>query len=202
MPRQSFVNFTAAPAEELEIFGYDLNEVLHKSILFYEAQRAGELPKDNRVLWRGDSVMRDGCDIGVDLSKGWFDAGDHVKYTFPAAFTTTMLVWSIIDYTDAYEAAGEMENALDQVRWGLNWLLKAHISPTELVVMVGDPHADHGRWGRPEDMNMKRPTYTVSKTKPGTEPAAEAAAALAAGAILFAERDPDYSEKMLTSAKV
>lgn len=87
-------------------------------------------------MWRGDSVLRDGCDIGVDLSKGWFDAGDHVKYTFPAAFTTTMLVWSIIDYPDAYESANEMKNALDQVKWGLDWLLKAHISPNELVVMV------------------------------------------------------------------
>lgn len=202
MPRQSFVNFTRAPDEELEIFGYDLNEVLHKSILFYEAQRAGELPRSNRVLWRGDSMLRDGCDIGVDLSRGWFDAGDHVKFTFPAAFTTTMLVWSIIDYPDAYEASGELNNALDQVKWGLDWLLKAQISPTELVVMVGDPHADHGIWGRPEDIHMRRPTYVVNEQNPGTEPAAEAAAALAAGSILFATRDPKYSEKLLTSSKV
>ena len=80
----------------MKIFGYDLNEVIHKSILFYEAQRAGSLPKKNRIKWRGDSVLRDGCDIGVDLSGGWFDAGDNVKFTFPGAFTTTMLTWSII----------------------------------------------------------------------------------------------------------
>ena len=102
-PAQISPNFTASPSEELEIFQYDLNEVLHKSILFYEAQRAGKLPETNRVPWRGDSVMTDGCDIGVDLSGGWFDAGDHVKYTFPAAFTATMLAWSILDYEDAYQ---------------------------------------------------------------------------------------------------
>ena len=28
---------------------------MHKSILFFEAQRAGPMPASNRVLWRGDS---------------------------------------------------------------------------------------------------------------------------------------------------
>lgn len=55
---------------------YNYNEVLHKSILFYEAQRAGRLPKNNRIPWRGHSALKDGCDIGVDLSGGWFD-GEH-----------------------------------------------------------------------------------------------------------------------------
>ena len=93
-------NFTAASQDELAIFGYDLNELIHKSILFYEAQRAGKLPSNNRIPWRGDSVLRDGCDVGADLSGGWFDAGDHVKFTFPAAYTTTMLAWSVIDSKD------------------------------------------------------------------------------------------------------
>lgn len=200
-PAQISPNFTASPSEELEIFQYDLNEVLHKSILFYEAQRAGKLPENNRVPWRGDSVLTDGCDIGVDLSGGWFDAGDHVKYTFPAAFTATMLAWSILDFEDAYQAANELENALDQVRWKLEWLLAAHLSPNELVVMVGDPKADHGRWGPPETLSLRRPTYVVNQQKPGTEPAAETSAALAAGYLLFKTRDAEFAERCLTSSK-
>ena len=63
-----------------QTFGYDL---LHKigytkSILFYEAQRAGELPPNNRISYRGSSTLRDGCKVGADLSRGWFDTGDHV----------------------------------------------------------------------------------------------------------------------------
>ena len=38
---------------------YDYNEVLNLSMLFYEAQRSGELPSDNRVPWRGDSALDD-----------------------------------------------------------------------------------------------------------------------------------------------
>ena len=54
---------------------YDYAEALHKSILFFEAQRAGPQPDTNRVLWRGDAGLHDGCDVGANLSKGWFDAG-------------------------------------------------------------------------------------------------------------------------------
>ena len=38
---------------------YDYAEVLEKSMLFYEAQRSGPLPADNRVPWRGDSALSD-----------------------------------------------------------------------------------------------------------------------------------------------
>ena len=52
---------------------YDYNEVLHLSLLFYEAQRSGKLPSDNRIGFRGDSGLKDGCEVGLDLSKGYYD---------------------------------------------------------------------------------------------------------------------------------
>ena len=38
---------------------YDYAEVLEKSLLFYEAQRSGPLPADNRIPWRDDSAVDD-----------------------------------------------------------------------------------------------------------------------------------------------
>ena len=59
--------------------------------------------------------------------------------------------------------------------------------------MVGDPDKDHGVWTRAEDLRMQRPTYTANQRNGGgTEPAAEAAAALAAGAVMFKDEDPDF----------
>jgi len=52
---------------------FDYNEVLHMSILFYEAQRSGKLPTTSRILWRGDSGLKDGCDVGLDLAGGYYD---------------------------------------------------------------------------------------------------------------------------------
>ena len=51
-----------------------------KSILFYEAQRSGKLPADNRIVWRGDSALGDKGNSGEDLTGGWYD-GRYEKYS-------------------------------------------------------------------------------------------------------------------------
>ena len=48
-------------------------EVIKKSLLFYEAQRSGKLPAYNRIKWRRDSALKDGSDVGVDLTGGYYD---------------------------------------------------------------------------------------------------------------------------------
>lgn len=45
--------------------GHDYGEALTKSLLFFEAQRSGYLPGDQRVGWRGDSGLSDGKMNGV-----------------------------------------------------------------------------------------------------------------------------------------
>ena len=52
---------------------YNYAEVLSKSILFFEAQRSGELPGSNRIPWRGNSALEDGSDNNIDLTGGWYD---------------------------------------------------------------------------------------------------------------------------------
>lgn len=52
---------------------FDYGEVLYLSNLFYEAQRSGRQPNENAIRWRGDSGLKDGCDVGHDLSGGWYD---------------------------------------------------------------------------------------------------------------------------------
>lgn len=47
---------------------YKYAVVLHKSLLFYEAQRSGKLPANNRIPWRGDSALADVGKDGEDLS--------------------------------------------------------------------------------------------------------------------------------------
>lgn len=180
--------------------GYELNEVITKSILFYEAQRAGPLGDDNRIPWRGHSTLKDGCRVKANLEGGWFDAGDHVKFALPAAFSATLLAWGVLDYHPAYEAAGELENAVYSIKWELDWLMAAHPSPNVFYAQVGDGDLDHSFWGPAEKMTMRRPVYKLTTQNPGTEPTAEAAAALAAGSIIFRQIDVEYSTALLGHA--
>jgi len=45
--------------------GHDYGQALSKSILFFEAQRSGFLPHNQRVTWRADSGLHDGKTSGV-----------------------------------------------------------------------------------------------------------------------------------------
>lgn len=65
---------------------------------------------------------------------------------------------------------------------------------------VGDPNLDHKCWERPEDMDTPRTVYKITAQNPGSDVAAETAAALAAASIVFKASDPSYSNKLLDAA--
>jgi len=193
----------AAPLATSASAAGDFNyaEALQKSMFFYEAQRSGDLPADNPVSWRGDSGMSDGSDNGVDLTGGWYDAGDHVKFGLPMAFTTTMLAWGAIASPQGYTKAGQLDELKDNLRWVDDYFVKAHTAPNELYVQVGDGEADHKWWGPAEVMTMARPSYKISPSCPGSDVAGETAAALASSAIVLKSDDPTYAAKLITHAK-
>ena len=179
---------------------FNYAEALQKSLYFYEAQRSGKLPPSNRVHWRGDSALADGSDAGVDLSGGYYDAGDHMKFGLPLASALTMLSWGGIQYRAGFEQCGEWERLLDTVRWGTDWLLKAHTKPNELYGQVGRGESDHDYWGPPEQMTMPRPAFKIDAEHPGSDLAGETSAALASASLLFARDDPAYSRRLLDHA--
>ncbi|MGE6631437.1 glycoside hydrolase family 9 protein [Bacillus sp. NPDC077027] len=180
---------------------YNYVEALQKSILFYEAQRSGRLPENNRLNWRGDSGLEDGKDVGHDLTGGWYDAGDHVKFGLPMAYSATVLAWTVYEYREAYEEAELLDDILDQIKWATDYFLKAHTAPNEFWAQVGDGHVDHSWWGPAEVMPMSRPAFKIDESCPGTEVAAQTAAALAASSIIFKQTDSAYSDELLTHAK-
>ncbi|KAK3442576.1 hypothetical protein EUGRSUZ_B02944 [Eucalyptus grandis] len=178
--------------------GHEYFDALHKSILFFEGQRSGELPPDQRVRWRRDSALHDGATAGVDLTGGYYDAGDNVKFGFPMAFTATLLSWSVIDF--GRTMGPELRNAVKAVRWATDYLLKATAVPGVVYVQVGDAYSDHNCWERPEDMDTLRTVYRIDRAHPGSDVAGETAAALAAASIVFRSRDPGYSRLLLDRA--
>ncbi|KAL6526055.1 hypothetical protein OROHE_015579 [Orobanche hederae] len=180
----------------------DYADALSKSILFFEGQRSGYLPPDQRLTWRGHSGLQDGSTVAADLTGGYYDAGDNVKFNFPMAFTTTMLAWGVVEFGECMPPA-ELKNSLVAIRWATDYLLKTVSQPDRIYVQVGDPIADHNCWERPEDMDTNRTVYTVDAPNPASDVDGETAAALAASSIAFKSSDPSYAETLLrTSARV
>ncbi|KAE8666534.1 Endoglucanase 9 [Hibiscus syriacus] len=154
--------------------------------------RSGRLPANQQVSWRSNSGLSDGSLDHVDLTGGYYDAGDNVKFNFPMAFTTTMLSWSTLEY--GKRMGPQLQEARAAIRWATDYLLKcARANPGKLYVGVGDPNVDHKCWQRPEDMSTIRTVYSVSPSNPGSDVAAETAAALAAASLVFRKVDSKYS---------
>ncbi|CAN1353204.1 Endoglucanase 17 [Linum perenne] len=155
------------------IASHNYRDALTKSIIFFEGQRSGKLPPNQRLSWRRDSGLSDGSTMNVDLVGGYYDAGDNVKFGFPMAFTTTMLSWSVLEFGGLMK--GELQNAREAIRWGSDYLLKATVHPDTIYVQVGDATKDHACWERPEDMDTPRTVIKVDKNSPGSDVAGETA---------------------------
>ncbi|XP_050267650.1 endoglucanase 2 [Quercus robur] len=175
-------------------------DALQIAMQFFDVQKSGELV-DNKITWRGDSALKDGSEENLDLSKGMYDAGDHMKFGFPLAYTATMLSWAILEYGDQMDTVKQLEPAKDSLKWITDYLINAHPSANVLYVQVGDPESDHKCWERPEVMTEKRPLTQVNTSSPGTDVAAETAAAMASASLVFKKIDSKYSSTLLTHAK-
>ncbi|KAK4429362.1 Endoglucanase 10 [Sesamum alatum] len=175
-------------------------DALTLAMQFFDIQKSGKLEK-NQIDWRGDSGLKDGSEAKLDLSKGMYDAGDHMKFGFPMAFTATVLSWAILEYGDQMQVVDQLEPARGSLKWITDYLINAHPSENVLYIQVGDPKLDHSCWNRPEDMTEKRPLRQVNTSAAGTEVAAETAAALASASLVFKAVDSTYATSLLKHAK-
>jgi endoglucanase len=182
---------------------YNYGEVLQKSLYFYEVEYSGELTEDHRVEWRGDSFLEDGADNSVDLSGGYHDAGDQIKFALPMAQMTTLLAWGALLYTDGFVSTGQMAYLKNNVRQATDYFLKAHTADYEFYFQVGNTDNDHSFWGPPEVFPFDkkvRPSYKLDSDNPGDDILGQTAAALAASSMLFKE-NRYYSMRLLVEAK-
>ncbi|WP_298543892.1 glycoside hydrolase family 48 protein [uncultured Aquimarina sp.] len=185
---------------------YNYGEALQKSLLFYETQQSGKLPDWNRISWRSDSGVNDGADVGLDLTGGWNDAGDHVKFGFPMAFSVTALNWGFLEYKDGYDTANQTEHFKRNIKWVTDYFIKCHPSPNVFYAQVADSKSqDHNFWMPAEMVDVhpmygQRKSYALTTSNPGTDVACETAAALASASIIFKDSDPAYSATLLSHA--
>ncbi|RCX09107.1 endoglucanase [Anaerobacterium chartisolvens] len=185
---------------------YNYGEALQKSILFYEAQRSGPISTSSiptRFAWRGDSQLTDGQNEGLDLTGGWVDAGDNIKFGITNAYTAAMLAMGAIEYKEAYEQSGQMKWLKNQLRWINDYFVKCHSEPDVFWTQVGMTQEDHNNWIPIEVTHLvnDRTAIKLDPQNPGTEIAMGTAAAMAASSIVFRESDPAYSDILLAHAE-
>ena len=194
---------------------------------------------DQPLSWRGDSEPSDSCvplqpmanhvgtnlsaafiaanksvlDPGntgcVNLSGGFHDAGDHVKFGLPQSYAASVLGWGMYEFPQAYQATGTWAHGLDEMKWFSDYFLRSTFlnSSGQVVAFayqVGEGSVDHNYWGPSELQSATtypRPAYFATAQAPAADQAASAAAALAVESILTASSNASYSAKCLQYAE-
>ncbi|XP_077868348.1 uncharacterized protein LOC102803034 [Saccoglossus kowalevskii] len=185
---------------------YDYNDALYKLILFYEAQESGVRAPGNRITWMNDSFLYDTTMDGTgDLTGGWFDAGDYAKFSFSLTATLPMLAWGVLEFKDAYNITGELNNIYRTLKVATDFILKLHTDEYEFYAYVGDITIEHRTWGRPDDImaaygSQLRTGDPINVTNPGSDLAGNVAASLASCYLVFKDIDPTYADTLLEHA--
>ncbi|XP_078444730.1 uncharacterized protein LOC144713877 [Wolffia australiana] len=68
----------------------------------------------------------------VSLVGGYYDAGDNVKFVWPMAYSVALLGMAAVEYGSLVSTARELSNLQTAIRWGTEFILRAHASPTTL----------------------------------------------------------------------
>jgi endoglucanase len=181
---------------------YNYTDAFAKSILFYESSWCGPDAGDNRIKWRGPCHVNDGADVGLDLTGGFHDCGDHVKFGLPQTYAASTLAWAYYEFKETFVAKGQDGYMLNILKHFTDYFIKCFPDDTTFYYQVGNGDTDHSYWGPPELQTTERPTYYVANAAtPGSDVAGNAAAALALMYLNYQEKDADYAVKCLDYAK-
>jgi hypothetical protein len=180
--------------------------VTASTLQFFRVQRCG----NSHPLLHGVCHLKEGRIVGgpldgrpIEVSGGWHDAGDYLKFVITAG---TSLTWMLTAYQKHPEAFADEDrngvpDVLDEARVGLDWLLKMWDPGNQvLYYLVGD-QSDHEDWRMPEvddSSGRVRPVYACEAGK-GANVAGAAAAALALGAALWGDPRSGFSQPALAA---
>jgi endoglucanase len=158
----------------------------------------------------------------VDVSGGWFDAGDYLKLVETASFVDVALYYSARDYPSGFSNYPAL---LREARHGSDWLLKMWDQSRGVLYLqvgIGDgtaserilgdhdlwrlPQADergHPKQGSPRWFIAHRPVFAANAPGAPISPnlAGRVAAAFGLCAQLFAHTDPPYAQRCLLAGQ-
>lgn len=217
---------SSIPVAALNTSAADHNymEALAMSLYFFDSNACGSGITGGPLTWRGDCHTYDAeASVGdldgsakafvdpdgdgkVDVSGGWHDAGDHIKFNLTIGFALSSL--GISDYINPgiYEKAGCRDHLEYEMRWGADYLMKTtFLDDSGKVVAVAhtvaDGGTDHSFWSSPEVQTYERPIFWLTANDNNSSVSCEMAAGLGAAAYVFKDSDPEYSAKCAKYAK-
>lgn len=174
---------------------------------FFRAQRCGDI----------DPILHKPCHLNdknakLDVSGGWHDAGDYIKFMITNTFTAVEML-TAADYAASFNFEKAMADAipqnnipdlLDEARIGLEWILKMtsdYANGNYYFQVSGEE--DHSGWRLPETDDADRDAGKSRSLHKGWggNLLGRSSAALAIAARLFDKYDAKFAAECLTRAE-
>jgi endoglucanase len=147
----------------IEVSDHLHQDLLEASMSFFKANRCGS----SQALHHGQCHMkpaRKTTNENVDLSGGWHDAGDYIKFLATAGHSANLLFTSAILLEDSQI---ENQTVIDEALWGAAWVKKLWDKETQtLYYQVGD-YSDHTEWRLPDGDDSSTRTQKAYAVEPG-----------------------------------
>lgn len=182
-------------------------ELMPQVLSFFRVQRCGATsPYLHDVCHLFDSykVVGDEGYGKVDVTGGWHDAGDYIKFTNTTAVSAYMLALSFVLNPALHEQDLNKNGApdiLEEIRVGLDWLLRCNYSDLRLITQVQDMRDHEVGWRLPENDSLKydRPAFKGE----GKNIYGIYAAVMALGAKIWSSRldEKEFAEKCRAAAE-
>lgn len=175
---------------------HNYSEALKLATAWFDANRCGTSVATDNVFssWRGP------CHTSDSVDGGFHDAGDHVKFGLPAAFSASAMGWALYEFKSEFDQAGATAKALQELKIFSDYFLKCWKN-NSFVVQIGDGGSDHSYWGPPETQTTSRPTYTATSSTPASDICGQTAGALALMYLNYKSENASYAQQCLTTAK-
>ena len=182
------------------------NNVVDSLLLFFKVQRCGPTnPYLHSKCHLSDVVRVIGePKLGmVDVTGGWHDAGDYIKFLSTIAYSTYMMIFSYEFDKEKFEFDNDhngVPDILEEAKIGLDWLLRANYSKNKLITQVQDIRDHDVGWRLPEYDTLRYDR--VGKEAIGKNLIGIYCAALAIGAKVWKEKFLyyEFADKCLTNA--
>ena len=169
---------------------YNFAKLLQESLYFYDGNMCGTGVDENSAFsWRGNCHTYDSYVTyngkTVDVSGGYHDAGDHVKFGLPQGYAATVLALGYYEFADAYDELGQTAHFNMIMNYFCDYFTRCTIykEGTDTVeafcYQVGDGDSDHAKWEAPEGQTIGRPAFFATASNPATDEVSVAVAALA-----------------------
>ncbi len=185
------------------------NAVTDSLLKFFQVQRCGYTnPYFHKTCHISDatSLIINGkkIDKKFDVTGGWHDAGDYVKFLNTTAFSTYLLLFAYdfdpikFGFDDDKDGIPDL---LAEAKVGLDWLQRAVYKNSQLITQVQDLRDHDVGWRMPEDdpLTFDRPAFVgIGKNLVGIY---TAAMALASRIWRMRFHYDEYADKCLTDAE-